>query len=82
MHNYSRYKSFLYYGELVITKGQNLAVPSQIFAINSWIGSCNIDLDPAFCGGGRRPRSAVDGGRRQRSAKGRDTAAEGRRRGV
>jgi len=50
--------------------------------MDSWISSCNIDLDPAFCGGGRRPRSAVDGGRRQRSAKGRDTAAEGRRRGV
>jgi hypothetical protein len=45
---------------------------SQIFAINAWIGSCNIDLDPAICGGGRRPRSTVDGGRSQRSAKGRD----------
>jgi len=30
-------------------------VPSQIFVINSWIGSCNIDLDPAICGGSRRP---------------------------
>ena len=39
---------------------------------STWIGSCNIDLDPAICGGGRRPRSTVDGGRRQRSAKGRD----------
>jgi len=37
-----------------------------------WIGSCNRDLDPAICGGGRRPRSTVDGGQRQRSAKGRD----------
>ena len=33
---------------------------------STWIGSCNIDLDPAICGGGgRRPRSTtVDGGRR------------------
>ena len=40
--------------------------------INAWIGSCNIGLDPAICGGGRRPRSTVDGGRSQRSVKGRD----------
>ena len=41
-------------------------------SMNSWISSCNIDLDPALCSGGRRPRSTVDGGRRKRSAKGRD----------
>ena len=44
-----------------------------------WISSCNIDLDPATCGGGRRPRSTVDGGRSQRSAKGRDAIDGGRR---
>ena len=31
---------------------------------STWIGSCNIDLDPAICGGGRRPRSTADGIRR------------------
>ena len=30
------------------------------------------DLDPTICGGCRRPRATVDGGRRPRSAKGRD----------
>ena len=39
---------------------------------HSWINSCNIDLDPAICSGGRRPRSTGGGGRRQRSAKGHD----------
>jgi len=51
-------------------------LPSHFFSttsfMDSWISSCNIDLDPALCSGGRRPRSTVDGGRRQRSAKGRD----------
>ena len=57
---------------LVPLLGELVIMPSQIFAINAWIGSCNIDLDPAICGGGRRPRSTVDGGRSQRSVKGRD----------
>ena len=53
--------------------GSELVImPSQNFAINAWIGSCNIGLDPAICGGGRRPRSTVGGGRSQRSVKGRD----------
>ena len=52
---------------------------SFFFAMNSWIGSCNIDLDPAICGGGRRPRSTAGGGRSQRLAKGRD-ATDGSRR--
>ena len=38
----------------------------------SWIGSCNLDLDPAIRGGCRRPRCTVDGDRRPQSAKGRD----------
>ena len=44
-----------------------------IHSPHSWISSsCNIDLGPAICSGGRRPRSTADGGRIQRSAKGRD----------
>jgi len=57
-----------FYDELAITDGQLVGANRwQIKAINpfnSWIGSCNIDLDPAICSGGRRPRSTVDGGRR------------------
>ena len=46
---------------LVPLLGELVIMPSQLFAINAWIGSCNIGLDPAICGGGRRPRSKGDG---------------------
>ena len=65
-------------------------MPSHFFSttslMDSWISSCNIDLDPALCALQRRPKPkvAIHGRRRPKEAIGqrpRSTAAECRRRG-
>ena len=46
---------------LVPLLGELVIMPSQIFAVNTWIGSCNIDSIPrsAAAAEGRDPRSTA-----------------------